>query len=104
MRISDWSSDVCSSDLTAPLPSQSTKPIMNVPFPEGLLGRAVILAAVPTVQLALLRDPAHQNATLHRSPSRRSDSKRDAEQALTQRRSEERRVGKECVRTCKSWG
>src|SRR3546814_12428240 len=69
MRISDWSSDVCSSDL----PDGS-----RVPTLTGLLlvGRETSLRQlVPTHEFAF--------------------------QVLAQR-SEERRVGKECVSTCRS--
>src|SRR3546814_9068518 len=67
MRISDWSSDVCSSDLTsqdAGLPSE------------------------------LFRFEGNENAVVLRIDSldRRPDGTR----------SEERRVGKECVSTCRS--
>src|SRR3546814_9564794 len=60
MRISDWSSDVCSSDL---LPLKARRPIppkSSSPVPSGRAARA------------------------------------------SRKRSEERRVGKECVSTCRS--
>src|SRR3546814_5203202 len=59
MRISDWSSDVCSSDLTVSTPSQ-------------------------TIVIGSPRMSEHRRAA---PPSGRS---------------EERRVGKECVSTCRS--
>src|SRR3546814_1487189 len=67
MRISDWSSDVCSSDLQA-RPSGT-----HVPGWPNRFVRSI---------RALANEPA-------RRQSRR-------------RRSEERRVGKECVSTCRS--
>src|SRR3546814_20166467 len=70
MRISDWSSDVCSSDLSFNLTE-----IMRVG-----------LRAIPRVR----RWPMRQ--------SLRRNKLRDREMA----RSEERRVGKECVSTCRS--
>src|SRR3546814_8619120 len=71
MRISDWSSDVCSSDLS---PAVTTDTL--IPRPETEL----------LVELALQRLP-------EQSPARAAD---------LGTRSEERRVGKECVSTCRS--
>src|SRR3546814_12982571 len=93
MRISDWSSDVCSSDLfartaqhTAPLhldhhrvPASVDELLMHLsgldrPLqPQGLAGKGRFVLFVT-----------------HRKPS------------FIQNRSEERRVGKECVSTCRS--
>src|SRR3546814_10606041 len=79
MRISDWSSDVCSSDLTYQRADR-------LPILDGRrrvrLGRHDVgdeLAA--KVNLVRLRDVARDEDDL---------------------RSEERRVGKECVSTCRS--
>src|SRR3546814_10326632 len=63
LRISDWSSDVCSSDLLAGLLGQSIV-IDNKPGAGGLIGNQAI--------------------------------------QKERNRSEERRVGKECVSTCRS--
>src|SRR3546814_4586238 len=64
MRISDWSSDVCSSDLPRALdPERAEVPLLNL---------AVAISVLPRL--------------LHRLFGR----------------SEERRVGKECVSTCRS--
>src|SRR3546814_1654995 len=71
MRISDWSSDVCSSDLNRPFRRNSG-------WPAG--------AVRPHGQD---RDPS---AGKHRF----------TKQAMIAIRSEERRVGKECVSTCRS--
>src|SRR3546814_10111190 len=65
MRISDWSSDVCSSDLPA-----------DIDLPASFHSKAPL--------------PRHL-AALHAG---RDDGR--------QNRSEERRVGKECVSTCRS--
>src|SRR3546814_6702224 len=73
MRISDWSSDVCSSDL----PARRAAPV-----PVG--------AAPP---------PGHAVAVHRRNARRRRRLSRDRGQG---RRSEERRVGKECVSKCRS--
>src|SRR3546814_5814238 len=72
MRISDWSSDVCSSDLySADTRPQTGLSRQNVPRPN-LLARSAMLARRAAAQDHILR------------------------------RSEERRVGKECVSTCRS--
>src|SRR3546814_3980172 len=70
MRISDWSSDVCSSDLTKAKQAQSR---------VKALARMQVLAPLTTDSGLDIRlpDPGHA-------------------------RSEERRVGKECVSTCRS--
>src|SRR3546814_3754741 len=73
VRISDWSSDVCSSDLN-----------INDHFKRGDEVTAVILNI----------DPVEQRASLSRKrlmPFSAGDVDR----------SEERRVGKECVSTCR---
>src|SRR3546814_5619041 len=75
MRISDWSSDVCSSDLKGVPVTSATKCVLDR------------LAALQ-VELAP-RDPGCQSGV------NREDSR-------PFRRSEERRVGKECVSTCRS--
>src|SRR3546814_7599992 len=80
MRISDWSSDVCSSDLLADA--------ALAPLPQG-----AALQGQPE-RRRVVRDGARgRRRRLH--PLRRGA----AEPRL---RSEERRVGKECVSTCRS--
>src|SRR3546814_8958626 len=74
MRISDWSSDVCSSDLIA----------------------ARGLAEGVGVALPMIGDVEDQHRHQHRLARDRQRLDRRA------RRSEERRVGKECVGTCRS--
>src|SRR3546814_16961074 len=75
MRISDWSSDVCSSDLASPLRKLA---------PAG---------SAPTTNYSPGSKPSDYAEPPHgwSSEIRRSE-----------RRSEERRVGKECVSTCRS--
>src|SRR3546814_15240522 len=105
MRISDWSSDVCSSDLLAlPVPiaagsvrrSVSDLPrqkLCQYPMEHQLQLTALSSAVGPTVEPT---GPTHcriRRAYLH--PHRPL-------QSYATRRSEERRVGKECVSTCRS--
>src|SRR3546814_13403206 len=87
MRISDWSSDVCSSDLehrTATQPGRLLERGFRAPQGSGRRARQTDRrrSALDKVQQPL-------------SPAWPPDLKRG-------RRSEERRVGKECVSTCRS--
>src|SRR3546814_19069364 len=91
MRISDWSSDVCSSDLVLP-------PLATPNNPLDVTGAAMIEPELIARSLkALAQDP--QIAAL--SFVFDAPPKEDA-RGFARRRSEERRVGKECVRTCRS--
>src|SRR3546814_9259179 len=73
MRISDWSSDVCSSDLlSVPLYAMIAYPVKSLRPLEGGL-KYLVLSAVASAFLL-----------------------------FGMARSEERRVGKECVSTCRS--
>src|SRR3546814_17807286 len=106
MRISDWSSDVCSSDL--PDHEDAGEVRMACVAPEGALQRLVAVAAVghaaaggvheggDTVDVRVVGEDAglveglgdvagHGRGAVHRGA-----------------RTEERRVGKECVSTCRS--
>src|SRR3546814_9966483 len=91
MRISDWSSDVCSSDLvTEVVPGQEFTKVKNkvestLVFSEmNLLDKAMNLA-----WFELLGNAGAIN------------EEKERYNAVTLR-SEERRVGKECVSTCRS--
>src|SRR3546814_3163098 len=75
MRISDWSSDVCSSDL-----ENSQWTIWTTIFPQSISGKET--PAVPR--------------------TRWTESGPEASPRTVKSRSEERRVGKECVSTCRS--
>src|SRR3546814_20925411 len=72
MRISDWSSDVCSSDLCRRCCGRPARCCCRTVTP-------------PTARSPSMRPPASR-------------------QRPPRHRSEERRVGKECVRTCRSRG
>src|SRR3546814_10103778 len=89
MRISDWSSDVCSSDL---LPDERSG---NEPQPvfgrSHTLAEARAAARAAAAMMATGRDPGEAKAEAKRAPL---NPERD--------RSEERRVGKECVSKCRT--
>src|SRR3546814_4963668 len=76
MRISDWSSDVCSSDLTT-----------GAAIVEGPRRR---------------NDPAPAGAAAILDAGKRQIAQPAGETDRVRCRSEERRVGKECVSTCRS--
>src|SRR3546814_14879154 len=84
MRISDWSSDVCSSDLFAKAALTATAESLPISFPT-------LSQAKQELQNVGKNDsfptPSPHSALAARKP---------------QRRSEERRVGQECVSTCRS--
>src|SRR3546814_4913818 len=87
MRISDWSSDVCSSDLNSDGQRQVDRP-----------GRGEREDRGPP-------SPAHQNSRCtfrHFVPSSDASPMVRHRSDGTPGRSAERRVGKECVSTCRS--
>src|SRR3546814_18281432 len=93
MRISDWSSDVCSSDLPMIVVDPSAEADATRGTAESKMVESVDI--LPTI-LAWLEQPLPMHRLegrsllpiLHGHP--------------TEWRSEERRVGKECVSTCRS--
>src|SRR3546814_8040354 len=98
MRISDWSSDVCSSDLPVRLIE-----LFHLADLHGL-------AIHPLTMRQAGRDIGLIDARVRRDPRANAlfldvlTSTRDAETVLRwmNERSEARRVGKECVSTCRS--
>src|SRR3546814_20169280 len=95
MRISDWSSDVCSSDLGA---RKATVVYLGDYVDRGPSSRAVLdrLIAQPVAAAeSVFLKGNHEDALL-----RFLDGEGGGERWLT--RSEERRVGKECVSPCRS--
>src|SRR3546814_20523409 len=104
MRISDWSSDVCSSDLLLQDGSGATDSLFGI---QGAVGFQV---QDQFVQVGALLDTGvfhHVGDTTDRAERcvelQTADAAAFVFVALT--RSEERRVGKELVRSCRSrWG
>src|SRR3546814_12203241 len=92
MRISDWSSDVCSSDLTLGLERGAVNPAGGLAEPgAGFAGAALQQPHLACRRFGLGRGEA---ATAFEVCG-------DAPFGQPAR-SEERRVGKECVSTCRS--
>src|SRR3546814_2947757 len=85
MRISDWSSDVCSSDLRNPGRLPSTSEAVQASEVDGSL---------PGFRQPARVDGADRSAGSAARPASTGSAR--------WRRSEERRVGKECVSTCRS--
>src|SRR3546814_15551346 len=111
MRISDWSSDVCSSDLKDHILERYLNTVYFGRGAYGVEAAARIYfdssASKLTVEQAalligLLRSPATADPNEHMDVAmkRRAVVLKD----LVATRSEERRVGKECVSTCRSRG
>src|SRR3546814_5174028 len=90
MRISDWSSDVCSSDLAQIIDHRPAEPQAGPVRPEG---GGEDRNGDPEEQRE--QQSAEAEAVEHQHP----DGNQHDRQAG---RSEERRVGKECVSTCRS--
>src|SRR3546814_4916158 len=89
MRISDWSSDVCSSDLLAHL----------IALPRMIAAAGVKVAIIH--RAAFMREAGGDDDAIL---DMRMDQPDEGEMAKMIDRSEERRVGKECVSTCRSRG
>src|SRR3546814_3458582 len=79
MCISDWSSDVCSSDLAARI--YQGGPFVLAESGGNPVAAAAALATMDVIKSEKLLENANKQG---------------------ERRSEERRVGKECVSTCRS--
>src|SRR3546814_15915077 len=86
MRISDWSSDVCSSDLAGRFPHEKVE-TFEVGKPRNI---------------QMPPSPAHQANLETSQPDRRNRAQCCARRHQLLDRSDKRRVGKECVSTCRS--
>src|SRR3546814_11595082 len=106
MRISDWSSDVCSSDLAAAGDEAETQ--MNAfearAVDEYLAQRTRQRQLVDTGAVELEGDGGFGLAAFAGLEEIRAEGLLRQVTVLPDDRSEERRVGKECGSTCKSRG
>src|SRR3546814_15846663 len=97
MRISDWSSDVCSSDLLTLEAAEVIDAGTMVPVPRDGATMGELMLRGNTVMKGYLKNPAATEEAFRGGWFHTGD--------LAVRhpdRSEERRVGKECVSTCRS--
>src|SRR3546814_11677198 len=105
MRISDWSSDVCSSDLTvvatpAPVASEpvtelAAEPTNETPSAASGLQPATTRTPAPSARKTAPAPVPAPTPTATATPAADPHAGHDL-------RSEERRVGKACVSTCRS--
>src|SRR3546814_19743541 len=91
MRISDWSSDVCSSDLLLDYPFECTRAVNNL-----ILGG--VFDDFPNLKVYV----SHGGGFIPYQFGRIKTFAGLISGVRCQKRSEERRVGKECVSTCRS--
>src|SRR3546814_17221876 len=104
MRISDWSSDVCSSDLRF---GADPRQFRNVIVKSGTDGRLVRLEDVARVELGGKDYNSRsyldgQTAVAMGVFQRPGTNALETSEQVMAKRSEERRVGTECVSTCRS--
>src|SRR3546814_14249796 len=112
MRISDWSSDVCSSDLADLAPATLARLDAALPAtwshgnPVDIIGDAPSERYADAVH-AVLEDPGVDAVLVMHAPTAIVPSLQQAQAVIaaapgSMKRSEERRVGKECGITCRS--
>src|SRR3546814_18368290 len=102
MRISDWSSDVCSSDLF-PRNEWESDENGRQNDPWDCEDDLQIMLRKPGAEPSLRPEEQHENQARHdrRYGERQIDEGYEQTLARKIERSEERRVGKECVSTCR---
>src|SRR3546814_14216872 len=93
MRISDWSSDVCSSDLTVAVRKRGLTELLAA-IDGAILSHQTQADAIPA--------PPPTDVALHQRARAIARVATLAETPVRRWRSEERRVGKGCVSTCRS--
>src|SRR3546814_19357846 len=95
MRISDWSSDVCSSDLFCRSQAEALGPFdRRCPLAQACSHARPTLSRLSTISDKIVPQP--------RDGDKEVTLGRQALLPAVEYRSEERRVGKECVSTCRS--
>src|SRR3546814_15275904 len=114
MRISDWSSDVCSSDFSSVPASLNRKKMSGKPpfFSASLQIFIEAIADSGVLGEGFQMQMSPQAAATNAFQAQTATGKLNAEMIPTRpsgchcsyMRSEERRVGKECVSTCRSRG
>src|SRR3546814_15725586 len=108
MRISDWSSDVCSSDLAHRIGTQIVEDALHRRLPALQFAAVEQQLADADIAAAVLRVVADAHDVAARQPQAARPLNLEEEEfggsggPSDFERSEERRVGKECVSTCRS--
>src|SRR3546814_14027016 len=95
MRISDWSSDVCSSDLNRPHAYDETQKMPDIDL---------LIPRDASAKLRAYGEASRQNEfpVTVETVDAYIDWRPNDERSYLSHRSEERRVGNECVSTCRS--
>src|SRR3546814_17801356 len=101
MRISDWSSDVCSSDLSAAMVDHGAQVFALDRDPDAIAEGHALVAAKGGA-LTLIEGRFSEMEHLLKECGVTSVSGVTLDIGVSSMRSEERRVGKECVSTCRS--
>src|SRR3546814_13908231 len=105
MRISDWSSDVCSSDLSQGTNPRAKENIMNAPITTVTGERADLLQSLRRHREFLLftvKDLTDEQAASRPTVSELCLGGLIKNVGQAEKRSEERRVGEECFSPCRS--
>src|SRR3546814_16522499 len=102
MRISDWSSDVCSSDLDAVAADADGAARRAVRIGSGGVGRARQPQRAVPVRIGAQIQALPRRAVEARQRQKKSPPGDKPGGLFVFLRSEARRVGKECVSTCRS--
>src|SRR3546814_17870785 len=100
MRISDWSSDVCSSDLASAIAADRSTAAARVTLASRQLARERTLLNQGVSPRADY-ETAEANLAVAQAEARQASAAASTAK-VSRDRSEERRVGKECVSTCRS--
>src|SRR3546814_14470814 len=102
MRISDWSSDVCSSDLAKSVGIATV--VWSYPRGGNLSkeGELALDVGAYAAHIAALIGAHIIKVKLPTAHIEQKDAQKSYEGTDWSKRSEERRVGKECVSTCRS--
>src|SRR3546814_12141457 len=105
MRISDWSSDVCSSDLLDKLlsPTAPADIITYVVDVDFYSGDDCFATEVFTIDASTPNGAQHRALDLSLDSIYNDTRVPDLSRRASAQRSEERRVGKECVMTSRTW-
>src|SRR3546814_14818552 len=101
MRISDWSSDVCSSDLLSDLVDRSQSAVGALQAAQAT-NQLLALQSRQFLQGQQLQAVQGRAVALEQARTAAIEAQSREARRRFMTRSEERRVGKECVSTCRS--